>query len=265
MQLTRLLAILAISLTGHGCSLVSAGTSSTVGEARIALTHHQLHHRARQQAEAAWTEFAASSQGASYSKDYERGFKDGFVRTVWWGPEEAPIIPPSGYWAAQYQGTTGHQAIADWAEGFRRGVSVALQTGASMSLKLPSPGPDLDVGTIPVIQTKAPLPTADADAVRPGNETEVLPAPRPVPAPPPGEGENPVKSRGKSETVPLTPYALDLGPARDRSPRTPGWVPASADAGKTSPPSSRPGEVRPNKKTEVPPSPVPLVQLGRPQ
>jgi hypothetical protein len=267
------LVLLGISAAGQGCSLVYSGTSDIVGETKLALIHQQLHHRARQQADAAWEELSAAHSGVALSKDYERGFKDGYVRTVWWGPEEAPVIPPSGYWSAGYQSPEGHQAIADWAEGFRRGVSVALQSGAAMSLKLPSPG------TGPAGAAEAahlvPVPALVPGAPLPSKEIETLPLPRPAPATPlpvvplldhggtskataPGPESSALKSRGKMETSDPVPSRAGSSPAS-------AWAPNPAPVGQAAPAANDARQNKPGKEMEPLPSSAPLfVTLGRP-
>jgi hypothetical protein len=251
---------------GQGCSLVCLGTSGVAGEARLSLIHKQLHSRARQLADQAWDELR-STDSVALSKDYERGFKDGFVRTVWWGPEETPVIPPSGYWSARYQSPEGHQAIADWAEGFRRGVGVALQSGAALSLKLP--GSESQTGPAGA----APVPPAvPSPAVPvPGKDIETLPLPRPAPAAPlplvplldtggasrstaPADSSA-LKSRGQMETFSSNPM-----PARPRN------APATTRAPNPgAPPANDAHQPMPDKEIETVPTPVPLfVTLGRP-
>jgi hypothetical protein len=271
MRFSRLMASLVIAAVGPGCSLVCLGTSGVAGEARLSLIHKQLHSRARQLADQAWEELRSTDSAVAQSEDYERGFKDGFVRTVWWGPEEAPVVPPSGYWSARYQSPEGHQAIADWAEGFRRGVSVALQSGAAMSLKLPSSTSQTLPAGAPAAAHLAPVPAPSPTVPVPGKEIETLPLPRPAPAAPlpmvplldaggaikataPADSSA-LKSRGQMETFSSSPM-----PARPRSATTATGTPTAG-----APPANNAHQPMPNKGIETVPTPVPLfVTLGRP-
>jgi hypothetical protein len=275
MRFIRLLAILGVCATGPGCGLVGTGTSTLVGETKLALIHHQLLCRARQQADEAWAKVSGRARTA-YSKDYERGFKDGFVRTVWWGPEEAPVVPPSGYWSARYRGREGEAAVADWAEGFRNGVSAALQNGASLSVKLPAPELHSDV-PVPGPDTRdlPPLPAKDAGD-GPGRESETLPPPRPVPpaAPPekgfgaakatsPAIGPRAASKRGPAPTmttpdVPASPPT----PALDTPPST--WIAVSPESGEEARPASGTSPIMPCADMEPLQAPPPVARLGRP-
>lgn len=286
MRFIRLLAILGIAAAGHGCSLMYLGTSDIVGEAKMALTHHQLARRARQQAQAAWQEVNGS--GVAFSKDYERGFQDGFVRAVWWGSEEAPVIPPGGYWSARYQNPDGHQAMADWAQGFRHGVRVALQTGAALSVKLPGPEPHAGPAVAHVGEGRA-APANGAPDMTPGREPETLPRPRPLPpapepAAPVGNHASTSKSSGQFATwrtgvppvpAPAAPVGNHAGTSKssgqiDAAP--PALVPVGvwdAPAG-TWAPASTPAALPANGEHEIVPmkfeaSTAPPVQLGRPR
>jgi hypothetical protein len=181
MRCLPLLAFLGLSTAAQGCSLIYTGTSDIAAETKTALTRHQLAKRARKQAKAAWQLVAAKG---SYSKDYEGGFKAGFVRAAWWGTEDPPVIPPKSYWSAGYQSPEGHQAIADWDDGFRLGMSVATQTGAALSVKLPSP--DLPSSPLPAPEDRVPatppdVPREIAIPQNPETNAETLPPPRLVP------------------------------------------------------------------------------------
>jgi hypothetical protein len=64
------------------------------------------------------------------TKDYERGFKRGFVdflRTG--GPNTPPAVPPRHYWTFRYQTREGHQAMEDWIAGYTQGQSSARASG----------------------------------------------------------------------------------------------------------------------------------------
>ena len=139
MRLAGLFAVLAITAAGSGCSLVYMGIHDIDTETKSELTHHRLASRAQKQAKAAWQDVVQATPGAAFSADYRCGFLSGYVRAVWWGPEDPPVIPPRVYWSPRYQNTDGRQAIEDWNMGFRHGVGMAEQTGAASSMKLPGP------------------------------------------------------------------------------------------------------------------------------
>lgn len=264
MRWFRLLALLGAA-AAPGCNLIYSGTSGVAGEVKIAVTHHHLVQRARQQAKAAWKEVIVANPSATLTEDFARGFEDGYVRTVWWGPEDSPIVPPSEYWSAHYQNAKGRQAIAQWIEGFRHGVKVAQETGMALSVKLPGPGlkaPEPDQAALPVL----PFPERKSEF---GTEEEKLPAPRPLPAGPVGKVSKP-KDGARIQTAPVAkkepaapvPPKPDIIQASATAPASRYWRPPPPAP---TLPKRRPLEPVPLAEIEDLSPPPPLVQLGAPR
>ena len=65
-----------------------------------------------------------------FSKNYQRGYEAGFVRTLEYGERACPpLIPPSRYWNKKFRSPVGLHAVDDWYAGFRDGVESATATG----------------------------------------------------------------------------------------------------------------------------------------
>jgi hypothetical protein len=125
--------------------------------------------RNRKLAETAWIEYRSVSPGQAYSPDWERGFKDGFADYLYAGGTGLPPpVPPRDYWTTVYETESGHRAIEDWFEGFRRGAQAARDSGYRDVVTIPVSSPP--VGTPLIV-----VPAAPAEAPAPA---ETLPAPR---------------------------------------------------------------------------------------
>lgn len=160
--------LLGLCALASGCSLVTSAARNVIVETRLCLDDLAEHNRNRKWAQAAWNQVCCES-GEVAGKDYEHGFKDGFLDYLEGGGNgEPPTLPPKRYWQSCYQTPQGRQAVQDWFSGFRHGAAVAREDGyrdlvtLPCSVHRPRPGPN---GTPP-----------------PQPAPEELPAPRPVTA-----------------------------------------------------------------------------------
>jgi hypothetical protein len=149
------LSVVALSIFGSGCTLVSDATSLTVFEMRECLQDHLESARNRKWAARAWEEVEACNPQRGYSADYAQGFKDGFESYLFRGGNgEPPAFPPRNYRQVRYQTPQGYQAIEDWFAGFRHGATAARESGQRRWITGPSalanPGPPLVAAPAPV-------------------------------------------------------------------------------------------------------------------
>lgn len=106
-----------------------------------------LQARTSKLADQAWQKIAHN--GHSYSKDYQKGFKEGFADYLQnGGTGEPPPLPPRHYW--DDASFAGRQAAEDWFAGFRHGSATARETGYRELIVVPASGPGLREGGQPV-------------------------------------------------------------------------------------------------------------------
>jgi hypothetical protein len=121
--------ILALSLLSSGCNLVCDGIRTTCACFGDAVEDVREYRRDRALADEVWDNVCACKQGESYSVDYERGFRDGFVDYLYRGGcGDPPSLPPHRYRHFRYQTPDGYHAIEDWFAGYRHGATAARET-----------------------------------------------------------------------------------------------------------------------------------------
>src|SRR5262249_41817669 len=127
---------------------------------------------------------AGGNRDKVYSKDYARGFRNGYADYLRYrGPGTPPPIPPKCYWNQHYQTPEGHAAIEDWYAGFLHGANAARESWRAPFLTVPTHAEGPDPPRTP------PL----ADMSTPSTE-EPLPSPAKLPTPDPTpEKKEPVK------------------------------------------------------------------------
>ncbi len=175
--LKRSLPILGLTLFLGGCSWWS--NPFAIGFRNVVLDPIEfcisgdravMHSRHYRLATAAWQEIAGGQLTETYSRDYVRGFKEGFADYLdAGGTGEPPPVPPRCYWHNDYRTPEGHQAIQDWFAGFRHGAGCAKQSGLRHYAVIPS--------SLLVAQPVAQVPSQGPAAEPP---QEVIPAPSPV-------------------------------------------------------------------------------------
>jgi hypothetical protein len=151
--------------------------------------------RNRRLANEAWTQAQGADPGHGYSKDYARGFTDGFADYLdTGGCGGPPPLPARRYWLLHYRTPQGHAAINDWFAGFQHGVAAAQESGYRRWVTVPSPAPG------PEILHPPPPPPPNGLPSPPGGEP-VLPFPRQL-LPAPGDPEPAALPRARLEVEP---------------------------------------------------------------
>src|SRR5205823_2214576 len=79
MRTTVALGVVALSLSGAGCTLVRDATSLTVFRMREAVQDRDEEARNRNWAHRAWEQVRAACPRDAYSQDYAAGFEDGYA------------------------------------------------------------------------------------------------------------------------------------------------------------------------------------------
>lgn len=83
----------------------------------------------RQWAEQEWRRYCLQER-RHHHRDFEAGFKDGFVDYVYAGGSgEPPPIPPRRLWNVEQRNPRGHQAATEWFAGYRLGADLAGEAG----------------------------------------------------------------------------------------------------------------------------------------
>jgi hypothetical protein len=78
----------------------------------------------------AWEQEGQSCASAAAGKDYEAGFKDGFVDYVFaGGTGEPPPVPPRTFWNMDLRLPEGRERANQWFAGYRHGARVARESG----------------------------------------------------------------------------------------------------------------------------------------
>jgi len=68
---------------------------------------------------------ACHPDSLSTSRDFERGWKQGYYDVILGMPPCPPSTPPEAYWGPKFNGPAGRQAIAEWFAGYQAGACVA--------------------------------------------------------------------------------------------------------------------------------------------
>jgi hypothetical protein len=135
-------------------------------------------------ADQAWAEEVARRPDMPPERDYQFGFRDGFVDFVWAGGNgEPPPVPPRQFWNAMLRSPDGKQRADLWFEGYRHGARVARIGGyrelGTVHSSLFGRVPDSNGFDHP---TDVSAPSADDSRV-PAPDEEILPElPSPQPA-----------------------------------------------------------------------------------
>jgi hypothetical protein len=194
-----------------------------------------LYARAHQAAEKAWQEVCA--EGVTYSKDYQKGFKEGFADYLQYGGNgEPPSIPPRCYW--NDDSVPGRNAAHDWSAGFRHGSTAAMRSGLRELIVVPLTGPGIsplpegtrETPSFENFDPPSPLPP-ETGAKRPGiRDLNLVPLSGPgLSAPLPGERANGhgverdprIPAAPGSEALPVLPAPRSLEPVAPEAKKAP--------------------------------------------
>ena len=139
MRIGWALCLMGLCAATGGCQLAKNAVENLANETKLATA--DVHERCRYQksAEAHWNAVQKSSTGKQFSKDYARGFTDGFIDLVQFGGTgQAPDLPPKHYWGSHYRTPEGYRAVEDWYAGFRHGAAAAQVSGQRQWATVPS-------------------------------------------------------------------------------------------------------------------------------
>lgn len=205
MRLRPFIVILGLSVLGTGCSMYESGIRTLICEPCKYPTNvedYLMRLRNRHLAKAVWKDLRKYNCEREFSKDYARGFTDGFADYLdAGGTGQPPPVPPRCYWKIQYQTPEGARAMDDWFAGFRHGALTAQESGYREQIVIP-PQPPRDIETVgldePASEAKEEMeripeegtpeprrllaPPKDSSSMPPNNVDEGW---RPLPAAPP--------------------------------------------------------------------------------
>lgn len=88
-------------------------------------------------AQEAWLECHTREQRACLGRDYEQGYKAGFVDAATGRACDVPAVTPPKYWAASYQSCEGQVCIENWMTGYRAGLTAAQNRSFSAFNEVP--------------------------------------------------------------------------------------------------------------------------------
>jgi hypothetical protein len=185
----KLFFAVALVLVAPGCTQIYLGVQNTCYEAQY--YYHIKCSEARHRAMAKEV-LAHCEDRKSASHDYKCGFVHGYAGYLdLGGTGMPPPVPPQHFWTDHYFNPDHYQAMCDWYEGHRDGVTAAVQSGCRSYELVPSPlcccqGP---AGTCPppiLAQPRGPmsLPAAPQPPV-PMTAPPYPATPEPLKAPPP--------------------------------------------------------------------------------
>ncbi len=165
----------------------------------------------------AWDHVAEANGGKAFSRDYRRGFKDGYADYLRnQGTGMPPPVPPKCYWNQHYQTPEGHAAIEDWYAGFAHGAQAAREGWRAPFLTVPThaEGPDAvraaihDAADGPApaaAEIPPPRPVKEAPA-EPLRKEPKVPLPKPLPEAPQAGALVPLPTlRSPEPGIPPTP------------------------------------------------------------
>ena len=170
-----------------GCSVMKQVTENVIFEKRLYLSDCRLEKRIAKDAEDVLREVCNRHAIKVFSKDFRKGFDDGYRDFLTFGgPIRPPAQAPPHYRTAQYLSPEGHCQVREYFLGFQYGAEVAQSTGRRqffthlVLMTDPPPPMPLDITVIP--------PPPDAVPTDPSKEAPMAPMKEAAPAPVPTSG-----------------------------------------------------------------------------
>lgn len=121
-----------------GCTLFQTSVRNLCSETSIFFAERSLRHSARHAAKEAWLVFSGENPEWYFIRDFEKGFKEGFVDYLDnGGNAEPPAVPPLHYRKNKYLNPEGFQAIDRYFAGFACGARLAKDSGLRDTLVVP--------------------------------------------------------------------------------------------------------------------------------
>jgi len=138
--------IVGLCAVSSGCDMAVITVRNLAYESALQTDNVLTCRRNRRLAHEAWTQAQSADPGHEYSKDYARGFKDGFADYLdAGGCGGPPPLPARHYWWIHYRTPQGHAAVTDWFAGFQHGVARAKESGFREWVTAPSPTPGPEI------------------------------------------------------------------------------------------------------------------------
>jgi hypothetical protein len=172
-----LLLVLVVAGFSSGCAVAwNAANTLAVEPAHFPNYVEQcfLRKRTRSLGEESWREVMQDVNAPRYSKDYHKGFVDGFADYLQnGGSGEPPALPPRHYW--DEASPQGRSLAEEWFGGFRHGAARARSSGLRDLIVVP-----ISVPGLPSTTQSERATVKGSDATAPGPE----PADKDFPPPP---------------------------------------------------------------------------------
>lgn len=151
---TRLtLCILGLCAASLGCEMGGIAAHNLAYETALKTDNALACLRDRCLASMAWKTVKRTDPTPGCSKDYIRGFKDGFADYLHTGGCGRPApLPPRHSWLTYYRRTRCHKAADDWLAGFQFGAATAQARVHRKLAAVPSPE------TGPLLPPPTPMP-----------------------------------------------------------------------------------------------------------
>lgn len=191
MRMRFTLCILGLCSASSGCEMGAIAARNLAYECTLRTDNSLACVRNRCLANKAWNKVKRTNPGHAYSKDYVRGFKDGFADYLYAGGCGCPSpLPAQHSCLAHYRRSRCHEAIDDWLAGFQFGVATAQARGYRKWAAVPSAA----VG--PLISHPPPVPGPEGIYPPPPPSNGSSPSPHinpvlPLPTPLPDVPEDP--------------------------------------------------------------------------
>ncbi len=174
------LVLLLLCLSTTGCTVTEMAVQNLIvapWQYPVWMEKRREQRRNERLAREAWSSWCGQHSGASFSKDYQRGFEEGYADFLYAGAQcDPPSLPPRDYWRSEYQTPDGYRAICDWYSGFRDGTTTAREGPHAPWMKLPTALAMTSPAMLPG-GALGPTPSSVPPAT-------LVPTPTPSPAPP---------------------------------------------------------------------------------
>ncbi|MFM8570285.1 MAG: hypothetical protein ACKOAU_01675 [Pirellula sp.] len=117
-------------LTSTGCTAVTG--ISNAFRFNNDLNEYIMNSRAYSMSGKAWHSRKHCFVDQKYLKDFQRGFRAGYMQIADGGNGCTPAFPPMEYWNWCYQSAEGQARVAAWFAGFPHGAQAAEEDGVGM-------------------------------------------------------------------------------------------------------------------------------------
>ena len=119
-----------VVMSSSGCTAVTG--ISNLFKYNNDLNDYIMSSRAYSMSGKAWHARKHCFVDQKYLKDFQRGFRAGYVQVADTGSGCTPAFPPVEYWNWYYQSAEGQARVAAWFAGFPHGAQAAEEDGVGM-------------------------------------------------------------------------------------------------------------------------------------